>query len=151
MVPLLSRHRGARQEGHHNTLMFSPHQQTQQASGSKQPPSSSGQQLSGSGVNCSTAEGSSDQPDAAPKASQRFKKQPPAAALARRSDSEAGKAKNRLLKLCACQTWLTTSQGNGYKLDRARNCLGEPQACALRIPNVPLYIGFLNVCGSYRV
>ena len=83
----------SQQGGHHNTLAFSPYpyQQMQQASGSTQLPSSSGQQLSGSGVTSSTAEGSSDQHDAAPKASHRSKKQPAAAANAPAGKRAKGK------------------------------------------------------------
>ena len=83
----------SQQGGHHNTLAFSPYpyQQMQQASGSTQLPSSSGQQLSGSGVTSSTAEGSSDQHDAAPKASHCSKKQPAAAANAPAGKRAKGK------------------------------------------------------------
>ncbi|DBA90444.1 TPA: hypothetical protein ACH3X1_003711 [Trebouxia sp. C0004] len=83
----------SQQGGHHNTLAFSPYpyQQMQQASGSTQLPSSSGQQLSGSGVTSSTAEGSSDQHDADPKASHRSKKQPAAAANAPAGKRAKGK------------------------------------------------------------
>ena len=84
----------ASQQGRHHSLTFSPHQQMQQASGSTQPVSSSEQQLSGSGVNSSAAEGSSDQLDAAPKAGQRVKKQQAAAAqgpAVKRSRGKKGK------------------------------------------------------------
>ena len=84
----------ASQQGGHHSLTFSPHQQMQQASGSTQPVSSSEQQLSGSGVNSSAAEGSSDQLDAAPKAGQRVKKQQAAAAqgpAVKRSRGKKGK------------------------------------------------------------